>query len=194
MERGLQSALHKAVTLLAENGYSFAVIGGIAVSVWGQTRATYDIDIKVLVPENGYDSIRALIRDACPERARPHTAENSLIIDTIIDGVIIDFLLALPGYEENIINRAVSKKLDEYEVPVCAPEDLIIQKVIAGRPRDWQDIEGILIEQHGKLDREYMEEWLGQFAEVLEQPSMLSQYNSIKTRIDALVKSRKDIA
>jgi len=48
-----------------------------------------------------------------------------------IEGVIVDFLLALPGYEENIITRAVQRDLGGWQVWICSAEDLIIQKVIA---------------------------------------------------------------
>ena len=44
---------------------------------------------------------------------------------------------------------------------------------------DWQDSEGIIIEQSGKLDQTYLEDWLTQFAEVLEQPEILRHYHQI---------------
>jgi hypothetical protein len=70
---------------LEKHGYRYAIIGGIAVSTWGRTRTTYDIDIKVLVPEADYSSVRGIIRSAFPERARPHIQENPLIVDTKVD-------------------------------------------------------------------------------------------------------------
>ena len=91
----------------------------------------------------------------------------------------------MPGYEENIVARAVRCDLDELEVWICSPEDLVIQKAVAGRAQDWQDIEGILIEQHGHLDLVYVEDWLKQFAEALDQPEILSQYRSIQEQITA---------
>jgi hypothetical protein len=66
------------------------------------------------------------------------------------------------------------------------PEDLVIQKAVASRPRDWQDVEGVLIEQHGHLDLAYLEGWLSQFAELLEQPDILSQYRAVQDRVAAV--------
>ncbi|MFH0775388.1 MAG: hypothetical protein V2A53_07885 [bacterium] len=60
---------------------------------------------------------------------------------------------------------------------------MIIQKAIAGRAQDWQDIEGILIEQYEHLDTAYIKDWLKEFAEVLEQPGILSQYQEIQSNI-----------
>lgn len=183
MEKQILSSLHKAVTLLEEHGYRYAVIGGIAVSIWGWTRATYDIDIKVLVPDTKYSSVRAILCSAFSERARPHIQENPLIVDTKIDGVIVDFLLAVPGYEENIVTRAICCDINGLKFWICSPEDLIIQKSVAGRPQDWQDIKGILIEQYNHLDMNYIENWLKEFAEILERPEMLSQYQQLQKLI-----------
>lgn len=183
MQKQLRPALRKAIALLERHGYRYAVIGGLAVSHWGQTRATYNVDIKVLVPDTDYPAARAAIRSAFPQRARPHVPANPLIVDAKVAGVSVDFLLAVPGYEENIVTRAVRGDLDGLAVWICSPEDLVIQKAVAGRVQDWQDIEGILIEQQGRLDLAYVEDWLQQFATALEQPEILSQYRSIQERI-----------
>ena len=189
MQKQLRPALRKAIALLERHGYRYAVIGGLAVSHWGQTRATYNVDIKVLVPDTDYPAARAAIRSAFPQRARPHVPDNPLIVDAKVAGVSVDFLLAVPGYEENIVTRAVRGDLDGLEVWICSPEDLVIQKAVAGRVQDWQDIEGILIEQHGRLDLAYVADWLQQFAAALEQPEILSRYQSIQERISATIAS-----
>lgn len=49
MERRLEPPLHTAVAFLEEHGYRYAIIGGVALAHWGVVRATYDVDIKVLV-------------------------------------------------------------------------------------------------------------------------------------------------
>jgi len=186
VEWQLEPPLREAVTFLEAHGYRYAVIGGIAVTTWGIVRATRDVDLKVLVPDLDYAAARAAIRAAFPEPGHPHAPENPLIVSANIEGVIVDFLLALPGYEGQIITRAVRRNLGNLQVWVCAPEDLVIQKAVAGRAKDWQDIEGVLIEQHGRLDVEYLEDWLSQFAELLEQPEILSQYRAIQNHIAAV--------
>jgi hypothetical protein len=55
--------------------------------------------------------------------------------------------------------------------------------VISGRAKDWQDIEGIVIEQYTNLDQEYLEDWLTQFAEILEKPELLTNYQQIWQRV-----------
>jgi predicted nucleotidyltransferase len=187
VEEPLRATLRQAVAFLEGHGYRYAVIGGIANQRWGRARFTYDVDIKVLVPDTDYPAARAAIRSAFPERARPHVPANPLIVDTKVGEVTVDFLLAVPGYEENIVTRAVRCDLDGLEVWICSPEDLVIQKAAAGRAQDWQDIEGVLVEQHGHLDQAYIESWLQQFAKALDQPEVLSQYRSIQERITSVL-------
>jgi len=62
-------------------------------------------------------------------------------VDAQVGDITVDFLLALPGYEENIITRAVRRRMGNLALWICSAEDLIIQKVVANRPKDWQDIE-----------------------------------------------------
>lgn len=186
MEKHLEIPLQKAIRFLEENGYRYAIIDGAALPPWGHVRATYDVDLKVLVPDTNYDAVRQAIRAAFPQRARSHAPENPLIVAVSIDSVTVDFLLAIPGYEELIIERAVKRDLGGWSAWICSAEDLIIQKAVAGRGKDWLDIEALLIEQYGKLDEAYIEDWLSQFAEALEQPEILQEYQKLQKKIRGL--------
>ena len=147
MENLLKRALHEVVEFLEHHHYRYAVIGGIANQIWGQARFTYDIDVKVLVPDFDYDRVRHDILTAFPSAGRPELPMNPLILSIKIGEIIVDFLLTTPGYEEQIIERAAKCAVNDIAVWLCTAEDLIIQKAIANRPKDWQDIEGIIIEQ-----------------------------------------------
>ena len=186
MEKQLEAPLRKAVAFLEEHGHRYAIIGGLALPQWGVIRATNDVDLKVLVPDTNYSAVRAALRAAFPQRARVHVPQDPLIVAVNIDGVIIDFLLALPGYEELIIQHAVQRDLGGWSAWICSAEDLVIQKVVAGRGKDWPDVEALLIEQRGKLDEVYIEDWLVQFAEALEKPDLLAEYRRLLARVKAL--------
>lgn len=191
MDLPIKETLRRAIRFLEEQGYRYAIIGGIANQYWGTVRLTYDVDIKVLVPDTEYPKARAAIRAAFPERARPLAPVNPLIVDTKVEGVIVDFMLAVPGYEENIVTHAVRRDLDELSLWVCSAEDLVIQKVIADRDKDWQDVEGILAEQYGHLDYRYIEDWLEQFAEALERPNLIERYENIRERVATILRKPK---
>jgi predicted nucleotidyltransferase len=183
MEKELKAPLKEAIAFLEKQGYRYAVIGWIALAQWGFVRSTHDVDLKVLVPDTNYSAIRSVLRAAFPQPARTQIPQNPLIVSVLIQGVIVDFLLTLPGYEEQIIERAVRRDLGGWSIQVCSAEDLIIQKVVAGRGRDWLDVEELLIAQHDRLDEAYIEEWLSQFAEALEQPEILSAYHALCEKV-----------
>jgi hypothetical protein len=157
--------------------------GELPIKFGGQARFTYVIDLKVLVPDLDYDHLRATFTTAFPEPGRPDLPSNPLIVSVKTNGILVDFLLAIPGYEEQLVQRAVVYPFYDMFLWVCTAEDLIIQKAIAGRPKDWQDIHGLVIEQFTKLDQQYLENWLRQFAEILEQPAILTQYQQIRRQV-----------
>jgi len=183
MKHELLYVLNRVINTLEKYGYRYALIGGIANQIWGQARFTYDIDIKVLVPDTDYDGVRETLTSAFPESGRPEMPLNPLIVSVKIHDVVVDFLLTTPGYEEQIIARAMQSTIADISVWVCSAEDLIIQKALAHREKDWQDIEGILIEQHGNLNDQYIENWLTQFADILETPVLLRRYQHIRQEV-----------
>lgn len=180
----LDQPLRTVVEFLEYNGYRYAVIGGIALAYWGVVRTTYDVDIKVLTPDFDYSAMRASLRSAFPSAARQMTPENPLIVSVLVQDVIVDFLLALPGYEEMIVERAEIGNLGEFPARICSAEDLIIQKVVAGRGKDWPDVEALLMIHGDDIDAAYVEEIITQFALALDNPRMLDEYLAIvrKTR------------
>lgn len=135
------------VAFLENRGYRYAIIGGIALSQWEYLRFTYDIDIKVLVSDMNYEEVRNTLRQAFPEPARQHAPVNPFIVAVMLNEIVVIFLLTLPGYEEQIIERAVKRDLNGFSAWICSAEDLIIQKVVAGRGKDWPDIEAFIVDR-----------------------------------------------
>jgi len=56
---------------------------------------------------------------------------------------------------------------------------LIIQKMYISRGRDLYDVEELLIAHHEQLDTNYVETWLTQFAEALDNPAILTEYHRL---------------
>jgi hypothetical protein len=183
MPSSLESSLRAAVEAIERLGYRYALVGGIALAQWGVVRATYDVDLKVLAPSGDYAAARESLRSAFPKAARQEIDRNPFIVAVSIGDVIVDFLLALPGYEELIIERAVRRDLDGWSAWICSAEDLIIQKVVAGREKDWLDVEALLTEQRERLDLTYIAGWLAQFAEALDRPDMMHRYTTLFARL-----------
>lgn len=71
-----------------------------------------------------------------------------------------------------MVRRSIVHEIDDtLEIRLPTPEDLIIMKAVAHRPKDLLDIQGIL-QSHPDLDRRRIRKWVTQFAELLEKPEL----------------------
>jgi hypothetical protein len=74
-------------------------------------------------------------------------------------------------FEERVIERASSYRyLADIRLHTCSAEDLVVLKAFADRPRDWADIEGILIRTGSRLDWHTIEAELQPLCEAKEAP------------------------
>jgi hypothetical protein len=99
------------------------------------------------------------------------------------NGVRVDIIFGQLPYEDSAIKRAVSKKIGDSEIKVCSPEDLVIHKIISERPKDREDVRGIIYKQGSKLDRPYLDPLIKQLAEELLQEDILTFYNECLSRL-----------
>lgn len=64
------------------------------------------------------------------------------------------------------------------EVRFAAPEDVIVHKIFAGRPRDLEDVASIVRNQPG-LDRGYIQRWLAEFDAGASGPVFLARFREV---------------
>ena len=64
-------------------------------------------------------------------------------------------------------------------VSVCTPEDLILYKLISTRPRDHEDVQGIIRRQQN-LDDSYILGWLHQFEQALDDSTLIAEYQRMR--------------
>ena len=166
-----EAALEVAV-FLDDQKIPYAVLGGVALQHWGEPRTTQDVDIVVMVPwESEEDFLRKVL-----QRFRPRMADalafakqHRVLLISTSDGIPVDLSLGIPGYEEEAMRRATKVSLAELApIRVVSAEDLIIHKCIAGRARDVEDVERVLVRQKVKLNLPYIRRWLRAFAPVIE--------------------------
>jgi len=157
---------------LENQGIRHFFIGGIALQYWGEPRLTRDVDVIVLVAPEEFDAflekaIKAFkprIPDAL-EFARRHRV---LLLETE-SGVPIDISLGIPGYEEEAWAHSKEVEFQPFgKLRLISPEDLIIHKCVAGRPRDVEDVERILVKQRLQVDVERIRSLLRFFREIVE--------------------------
>jgi hypothetical protein len=176
-------ALRALKDFLEEHGLRYAVIGGLANTVWGRPRLTYDADVKVLLGDMGIGEFGALVGQRFPFRRPDAVAfakRNYVLLVYLSEEVPADIIIGLLPYEELAVEKAIDFKIEGVILPVCQAEDLIVHKAISERTRDWADIEGILLRQRDALDQRYIVAWLAQFAATLDRPEMLRRYEDLR--------------
>jgi hypothetical protein len=178
---------HALVTLsswLKQNGIRHMVIGGFAVTVWGEPRFTRDLDVTVSVPSDRFaQTIDRITSRFISLSQDPVTfATETRVLPLIVESVPVDLIFAALPYEEDAIARAHPIQLNDGTVPVCSPEDLILHKIVSQRPRDHEDIEGVFRYRHSELDYGYLDPRIEELAEALSDRNMLEWYQHLRQR------------
>ena len=173
----LQGRLHA-------RGILSAVIGGVAVAVWGEPRVTRDVDIKVLLGRDAAPRLlEAIGHDYTPLQADPLAAlaRSGVLFVQDAHGTRLDLLLSDVSFDAEAIQRARKVTLQPGLVAsVCSPEDLIIYKLISTRQRDQDDVEGIVRRQGDALDDQYILTWLGRFEQALDDSTLVATYRQLR--------------
>ena len=167
---------------LIQRDVPYVIIGGLAVRQWGEPRFTQDVDVTAMFPLD--DPVPLLRELAAHFSSRVPDAvdfarRHRVLLVRASNGIPLDISLCLPGYEDEVMARAVDWEMEPGKVlRLCSAEDLIIHKAVAGRPQDLRDIEGIVYRQGSTLDAVTIRRWLGAFADVLEQPDLLERFET----------------
>jgi len=168
---------------LEKAGIPSVVIGGLAVSVWGEPRLTRDVDLKVLGRREERGRLLQLLADCTPLHADPDEAFRRHGIAFFHDpnGTRVDVMLAETSFDETAIGRARMIEMQPgLFVRVCSPEDLIIYKMVSVRPQDRSDVEGIIRRQGDTLDDDYVLDWLRQFEQALDDSTLVVEYRRLR--------------
>ena len=74
-------------------------------------------------------------------------------------------------FEVEAVKRSEEHQAGAQRIRLPTPEDLIILKAVAHRPKDMGDIEAVIaVQEH--LDTQRIAFWVRQFAELLETPEL----------------------
>lgn len=167
------------------NRWRYCFIGGLAVLRWGEPRETV-VDLTLLtgfVDEEAY--IAALMARFEPRRddAAEFARVNRVLLLRARSGVGLDIALGGLPFEESAVDRSSPFAFSpDVVLRTCSAEDLIVFKAFADRPKDWVDVDGIVIRQSDQLDWAYVRAQLAPLAELKEAPEILARLE--KRRIE----------
>jgi hypothetical protein len=176
--------LHQVLRPLGVRWYVF---GAQAAILHGAARLTADVDVTLdpgALPtgaiadamRRGGFAPRVADVDGFVERTRvlPLLHERSALP--------CDVVLAGPGIEELFFERLQTKLVEGVEVPLVAPDDLIAMKILAGRPKDLDDVVAVARAQGAALDIERARATLGLLEQALEKRDLLPQLEAALAR------------
>lgn len=166
-----EKLLVKISVVLEKLDIQYCITGGLAVSVWGRPRATFDIDIVVEFFEPHIKLLHEALRKISAagyfdeESAREAISQkgefNFIEPDS---GLKIDFWVRKQDeYGMNQWKRRCAKMIHGKKVFFISAEDLILSKLSwykkSGSTRQLEDVESIVKISGKKLDRTYLREW-----------------------------------
>ena len=138
------------LSALQSRGVKYLIVGGYAVSLHAQPRATKDIDILVSTdPENARAVPAALVDFGAPlgELTPDDFADSGSFFRIGREPIAVDILTEIPGVEFDLAwSRRVEGVIDIADgllANFISVEDLISAKVAAGRPQDLADVDAI---------------------------------------------------
>ncbi|MEK7789778.1 MAG: nucleotidyl transferase AbiEii/AbiGii toxin family protein [Planctomycetota bacterium] len=159
--------LSKIGLCLHNHALPYMIIGGQAVLIYGEPRLTRDIDITLGVNIDNLGTIAGIIAELglkpIPDDVESFV-KQTMVLPAIEEasGIRIDFIFSFTPYEEQAIKRSRKIAILGQDVSFASPEDVIIHKVFAGRPRDIEDARSIIL-KNPEIDTAYIRKWLSEF-------------------------------
>lgn len=150
----LYDELANIVGALSRLNCPYALVGGLAVSLYTRPRATEDIDL--MIREQDWTVIRSQMNalgyliEAHP---MPMTDGHFLIrrVTKLADGdhVIVEILIPKSDETAGMLERSVRVRWQDREISIAGVDDLKRLKRLGGAPQDLADIEAL----EGRSDR-----------------------------------------
>ncbi len=129
---------------LKNEGVEFIIVGAYALAAHGLPRATGDIDIWIRNDmTNARKIFRALSVFGAPlsDFTEQDFISPDIVLQLGVEPCRIDILTSIDGVEfDEAWKNKLSVMIDEMEVQVLSKEDLLKNKVAAGRDKDQGDI------------------------------------------------------
>jgi hypothetical protein len=157
-------------------GVPYMLIGGQAVLLYGEPRLTRDIDVTLGVGPERLSELLEWVRGSGWQvlvEAPEEFVGKTMVLPCLepVSGIRIDLIFSFSPYEQQALKRARRVPLGGAQVCFASLEDLIIHKMLAGRPRDLEDLRSVLLKNRA-FDLEYVHRWLREFDRGLGERSL----------------------
>lgn len=174
-----EDALGNLSRVLKECNVPYMIIGGLASAIWGNPRATLDIDVTIWVADDHIQKTVSML-----EKEYTFMVENSFdfISETRVlpvktnENLRIDIIFGALPFEIDAIDRAVEVKVGDTFIKFCTAEDLILLKIFSERSKDLEDVRSIVQFQKDNLDFVYLEPRIQELSDLLDRPDIMQNW------------------
>lgn len=166
------------------------LIGGLAVVARGVARTTRDVDATLpgdavalpdLLASLAAVGIVPRVQDAAAFARRTQV----LLLRHAGTGIDVDLTLAFAPFELEAIARADEVSIGRTRMRIARPEDLVVYKVVGGRPIDLADIDELLVLHAAAMDLQRVRLLAAEVAEALDDPARLASLDAALARAGA---------
>jgi hypothetical protein len=164
----LTQALRDIAGIFESMAVRYVAMGGVAVRIHGIPRPTHDVDFTVALPRErlhdfftramdaGYTIPEPYLGGWIDQEAGMPLVKLRMYLED--QGIDVDIFLAESEFQASLLRRRRSEDVEGGPIWFVSPEDLILLKLIAGRPRDLVDVQDVLFMQ-GRFDEAYLRHW-----------------------------------
>lgn len=164
-------------------GVRWFLFGAQAAILHGAARLSADVDVTVdLGARSSRELVEALSREGFVLRVADVEGfvEATRVIPLVhlTSRMPLDVVLAGPGLEERFFARVTEHRVGDLLVPVVSAEDLVAMKILAGRPRDVEDVASI-VRVRGDLDLELARDTLRLLERALDRGDLVVELDRV---------------
>jgi hypothetical protein len=158
-----------------------ALGGALALAYYAEPRVTIDVDINVFVPTSRWSHVRDALE---PIGVNVAVDTAALARDGQVrlwwDRNPVDLFFSYDPFHDEMQRAARRVPFDKAPIPILSPEHLAVCKAMFDRPKDWLDIEQMLVATD-PIDLPEIEAWLA--AMVGEDGPPMRKLREIQVRL-----------
>lgn len=168
-------------------GVPWYLFGAQAAVLYGAARLTADADVTVQLGGRTVRELADALQAKGFEMRVPDVeafAERTRVVPVVhrASAMPVDVVLAGPGLEGLFLQRARRHVVDGVSIMVASPEDMVVMKILAARPKDLEDAVAILAAGGATLDQGAVRRILQELEQALDRRDLLPLLDDVIRR------------
>lgn len=161
-----------------------AIGGALALAYYAEPRATIDIDLNLFIPTDRWQEVVGTLEELGVDAGKldPTALQRDGQCRLRWGNNPVDLFFAYDPFHEAMRKEVRRVPFAATTLPILAPEHLAVCKAMFDRPKDWLDIEQMLIATED-LDVSAIEDWLSRM--VGDDGERLKRLEELRAKLPA---------